>query len=333
MKTTNEGFLVNTLRRLPRHGVKALAAGAILIAAALPLAVATSAGAGTLGAVNFDTNFAAGGNAGTTGQTSGTSFGTGASGTVTITGTGLKGDGGNVTVTGKDVTAWVDIGFDGVGWVPFNPTPPSSAQLHVKNPPPTESNANQAQYQPPAQPLTNQSSALANAPSEGHASKSASPSILASVERIAKAVIILLLVAALLLGPAVLVIWAKSRRRARRRNAATPSGQIAGGWAEMLDRLADAGVKVSETSTRREQAAALGGSTVEMAEIANAATFGFSEPAPVEVESFWSMIDQAVRDRTSALNRRHRIWADINPRSLKAEVARFRVLSRKIATQ
>jgi len=101
----------------------------------------------------------------------------------------------------------------------------------------------------------------------------------------------------------------------------------------MLDRLADAGVKVSETSTRREQAAALGGSTVEMAEIANAATFGFSEPAPVEVESFWSMIDQAVRDRTSALNRRHRIWADINPRSLKAEVARFRVLSRKIATQ
>ena len=45
MKTTNEGFLVNTLRRLPRHGVKALAAGAVLIAAALPLAVASSAGA------------------------------------------------------------------------------------------------------------------------------------------------------------------------------------------------------------------------------------------------------------------------------------------------
>jgi len=47
MKTTNEGFLVNTLRRMPRHGVKALAAGALLIAAALPLAVASTAGATT----------------------------------------------------------------------------------------------------------------------------------------------------------------------------------------------------------------------------------------------------------------------------------------------
>ena len=47
MKTTNEGFLVNTLRRIPRHGVKALAAGALLIAAALPLAVASSASATT----------------------------------------------------------------------------------------------------------------------------------------------------------------------------------------------------------------------------------------------------------------------------------------------
>ena len=241
--------------------------------------------------------------------------------------------GGTVTVTGKDVSAWVDIGFDGVGWIPFNPTPPSSAQLHVKNPPPTQSNANQAQYEPPAQPLTNQSSVLANATSKGHATKGASTSALATVVQIVKVVLVVVVVAAVLLGPALFVMWMKSRRRARRRHAATNSGQIAGGWAEMLDRLADAGVRVPETSTRREQAASLGGSTVDMAEIANAATFSSSDPAPVEVESFWSMIDQAVSDRTSTLGRWHRIWADINPRSLKSELARYRVPTRKIATR
>ena len=101
MKTTNEGFLVNTLRRLPRHGVKALAAGAVLIAAALPLAVASVAGATTPGisSINICTSTSCHGNAGSSGQSSGTSFGTGASGEITISGTGFADDGGNVTVT------------------------------------------------------------------------------------------------------------------------------------------------------------------------------------------------------------------------------------------
>jgi hypothetical protein len=43
--TTREGFLMNTLRRIPRHMVKALAAGAVLIAAALPMAFASAASA------------------------------------------------------------------------------------------------------------------------------------------------------------------------------------------------------------------------------------------------------------------------------------------------
>ena len=102
MKTTNEGFLVNTLRRLPRHGAKALAAGAILIAATLPLAMATDAGAATFTSVYFATTTAVGGNAGVTGQTlaeADSFFGSGASGEVQITGTGFQNDGGTVTVT------------------------------------------------------------------------------------------------------------------------------------------------------------------------------------------------------------------------------------------
>jgi hypothetical protein len=67
--------------------VKALAAGALLVAAALPLAiagVAEAAGAPTVTSVTFN---------------GASSFGSGATGSVAIVGTNLAADGGNVTVT------------------------------------------------------------------------------------------------------------------------------------------------------------------------------------------------------------------------------------------
>jgi len=83
MKTTNEGFLVNTLRRLPRHGVKALAAGAVLIAAALPLAVASVAGAATsISSATVVVNTALDGGNGSQNATA--NFGSGASGRITV---------------------------------------------------------------------------------------------------------------------------------------------------------------------------------------------------------------------------------------------------------
>ncbi len=92
--TTREGFLMNTSRRIPRQLVKALAAGAVLIAAALPLAIATAAGAAatTFGVVTFtphNTTFA-----------SPNEIGTGATGTVNISASvGFAFDGSTTTIT------------------------------------------------------------------------------------------------------------------------------------------------------------------------------------------------------------------------------------------
>jgi hypothetical protein len=69
--------------------VKALAAGAVLVAAALPLAIATAAGAATITNIVFTVGSGAVGN----------TIGTGASGTFVITGTAFAGDGSNTTVT------------------------------------------------------------------------------------------------------------------------------------------------------------------------------------------------------------------------------------------
>jgi hypothetical protein len=93
---------MNTSRRIPRVMVKAVAAGAVMLAAALPMAFASVAGAATApslsgATVSFNTTAADGGN-GT--QTSGDSFGQGGSGEISVTGaTGLAYDGGTATVT------------------------------------------------------------------------------------------------------------------------------------------------------------------------------------------------------------------------------------------
>jgi hypothetical protein len=81
---------MNNPRRIQRHLVRALAAGALLAAAALPLAIASAAGAATadsISSITFDGN--------------GVSLpyvGTGASGTFVLLGN-FADDGGNVTVT------------------------------------------------------------------------------------------------------------------------------------------------------------------------------------------------------------------------------------------
>jgi hypothetical protein len=92
MKPTKEGFLMNTLRRIPRHMVKALAAGAVMLAAALPLAAATEASAaGTPAALASVTEIT---------PTAGSFIiGSGATGTISFTGTNLVNDGGNVSLS------------------------------------------------------------------------------------------------------------------------------------------------------------------------------------------------------------------------------------------
>jgi hypothetical protein len=88
---------VGRLLRIPRQGAKVLAVGAVLIAASLPLAVASGAGAASaITSLSFDTQSGVGGN-GT--QAGGPSFGSGGSGQITINGSGFAHDGSTVTIT------------------------------------------------------------------------------------------------------------------------------------------------------------------------------------------------------------------------------------------
>ncbi len=78
---------MNNPRRIQRHLVRAAAAGALLAAAALPLAIATSAGAVTASDGDVDLVYASRRNRQTPSLQ-------GATGTVAITGTNFVDDGG-----------------------------------------------------------------------------------------------------------------------------------------------------------------------------------------------------------------------------------------------
>jgi hypothetical protein len=85
---------MNNPRRIQRHFVRALAAGALLAAAALPLAIATAASAAATPAITSAVFTPSG---------AGNTIGAGSTGSVTVTGVGFAGDGGNFTLTGTGV--------------------------------------------------------------------------------------------------------------------------------------------------------------------------------------------------------------------------------------
>ncbi len=93
---------MNNPRRIQRHLVRAAAAGALLAAAALPLAIATSAGAvppvPTVTSVTFTPH-------GATGST----IAEGATGTVAITGTNFVDNGGTVTLASTSGVVWGSV--------------------------------------------------------------------------------------------------------------------------------------------------------------------------------------------------------------------------------
>lgn len=165
------------------------------------------------------------------------------------------GAGDEVVVTGQDVRAWVEIAFDGHGWVAFDPTPPQTQtpqdetetspadpEPQVVQPPP-----------PPADPVD---------PPEDDSEQpqtqdSLDESSWALWQRIALGVGAGSGVLLLLLAPLLVIAALKARRRRRRRHHPEPLRRVVGGWQEVLDLATDLRHDVDPVATRREGARTL----------------------------------------------------------------------------
>jgi nicotinamide riboside transporter PnuC len=237
-------------------------------------------------------------------------------------------------ITGDDVHAWVEVPFQGAGWVPFDPTPPQD-QVPQEEAPKPRSDPKAQVLQPPPPPQ--EPAALPPDIRSNDTDQDAVPSqdgAFATVLAISGGVLLLLV---LLLGPVLIIGLLKLRRRRRRRSAPLPVDRLSGGWDEIIDRARDLGTPTAPGVTRRETAVALataypGAPVIDAATVADTGVFGPGEPSESQIEEFWAEVDTIVAEMNGSRTPWQRLRARLSLRSFFARRA-DRAASRKLTTK
>ena len=231
---------------------------------------------------------------------------------------------GEVRITGKDVHAWVEVAFDRVGWVSFDPTPPKD-NVPIPPDPENKSKPKPQVLQPPPPPQE-----PADLPPDS------SPDALDADEKknnpwlfwgpLLTAIGLALIPVAVLALPLLLIALLKSRRRKARFSDGPPAQRVGGGWNEVVSLATDLGAAVDTRATRRESAVVLagafpaaGGTTTLLATRADAAIFGAGQPSEDQVRQYWETVDGSLKEMTGTLGFWGRQRARFSPRSLLAD--------------
>lgn len=219
---------------------------------------------------------------------------------------------------GENIHAWVEVAFDGFGWVPFDPTPPEDQVPNDQNTKPRADPKPQV-LQPPPPPQ--EPVDLPPTLPDDRESEDESLNIGGIILAILAIGGISLGIIALLASPFIIIgAWKAARRRARR-NAERTADRIAGGWDELTDRAVDYGARLTPGATRGEEAALVAGSlavpaVTTLADRADAEVFGPRDPSAEEVDAFWNEVDEIVTGLGSEVGFWKRTRARLSLRSL-----------------
>ncbi|WP_309127379.1 transglutaminase-like domain-containing protein [Microbacterium sp.] len=200
------------------------------------------------------------------------------------------------TATGEDVHAWVEVNFEGFGWLPFSPTPPEDKVPNDQNTKPKVDPKPQV-LQPPPPPQ--EPVDLPPTVPDDREPQDDSLNILGIIGIILAIGGISLLVLLILSSPFIVIgAWKAARRRARR-SADSASDRISGGWDELTDRAIDYGARLAPGATRIEEAATVSAAlevptVTALADRADGQVFGPHEPSEQDVEAFWAEVDAVV---------------------------------------
>ena len=223
--------------------------------------------------------------------------------------------GGDTTITGSDVSAWIEVNTTEYGWVTIDPTPPLR-QIPEEVP---EEPTQVARPQPPVQPQLPDID-VRDTQLPPNSSQDEAPlddPVLATVLRVLAGLGWATLAMAILLAPFLTIAAAKWRRRRLRRLAPTPIQRIAGGWEEFEDAVLDHGYTPGPAPTRIEVAQVVGGTQpFVLAAVADRAIFAPGEPDADQAEQLWRSVDELRYSLDSELTRWERIKALVSLRSL-----------------
>jgi len=136
----------------------------------------------------------------------------------------------DLEVTASELHTWVEVPFDGVGWVPFEPTPRSAEPSATQDPTvPTTTT--------PDLSLAAQEQPRELGAGEDEEFEEAQEAVLTLGDLVPLTLLALVITFFAIVG-------SKAVRRIRRRASRSPAHQVLGAWAELLDRLRENGVKV-----------------------------------------------------------------------------------------
>ncbi|MFK0007344.1 transglutaminase family protein [Paenarthrobacter sp. NPDC090520] len=231
---------------------------------------------------------------------------------------------GDINITGKDVHAWVEVAFDRVGWVAFDPTPPKD-NVPIPPDPETKSKPKPQVLQPPPPPQE-----PADLPPDS------TPDALDADEKknnpwlfwgpLLAAIGVALIPIGILALPLLLILLLKARRRKARFRDGHAAQRVGGGWNEVLSLATDMGASIDGKSTRRESASVIaeafpvtGTTTTLLAHRADAAVFGAGQPSEAEVKEYWEIVDSSLDGITGSVGFWKRQQARFSPRSLLSD--------------
>lgn len=192
---------------------------------------------------------------------------------------------GEIVLRGSDVHAWVEVQFEGIGWVPFDPTPPKDQTPQTEVPQPQS--VPQPQVLQPPDPPQEPPRLPSDGEDDAHDDPYKPPARFPWLQ-IAGGTLLGLLVFLPLLGVPAWKWW----RRHRRRRALGREG-IRSAWREAVDYARDAGFDVPAAGTVMEGAEAfeqhrpLGGTAVSFASLVGAAEFSGRAVDDAQLAAAW----------------------------------------------
>ncbi len=223
------------------------------------------------------------------------------------------------SATGDNLHAWVEIAFDGVGWVPFDPTPSEDNEPNDQSTKPRADPKPQVlQPPPPAQEAADLPPSIADDRDQEEEED-------AGIDWLGPVLLyggITVGVLALVAAPFIVMGLIKGTRRARRRAAARTADRISGGWDELVDSAVDLRAPVTQGATRAESADVVGAAFAQprvtsLAERADADVYGPGDPSAEDVEAFWREVDDIVGEMKGGATWWQRVRARLSLRSLR----------------
>ncbi|MDO4258561.1 MAG: transglutaminase-like domain-containing protein [Actinomycetaceae bacterium] len=153
--------------------------------------------------------------------------------------------------TGDDVHMWVEVPFEGIGWVPFDPTPPEDQTLRTQVPEPKPRPTPEVLQppEPPEDPAEAPAEEFTETEQEEQNPDNTYPWLI-WVLRVGG-------ILALILSPILALAALKALRAWRRRTRGSEETRTVAAWDELIDRARDLGVRIPDGEPRGTQAGAI----------------------------------------------------------------------------